>query len=189
MWVSERNRTRTSHPPENRRQPCVRERRPWSEPQRHGRTCSNETFELGAQNSQAIEARESEYLAPGGEGTGVPRWDRWRSIGFDVVMQNDVAVFHDDEARIRGAGLGPHHARIDQPRQPDGPAAGERPTQRAPLQRSLDELCCPGRDGASLFIFVDVVVSPPFSPESCAEPQQSLVRGRSAGLQACQIGL
>ena len=103
------------------------ERRRDAQPQRHGRTCHNETFELGGQNSQAIEARHSEGLTACGDWTGVPRRNRRCRVGVDVGVDNDLAVLDHDQPRTSGARLGPEHARIDQASQPDRSAPRQRP--------------------------------------------------------------
>src|SRR4029453_2773529 len=59
--------------------------------------------------------------------------------------------------------------------QPDRAAAGERRPQGEPLQRHLHELRGPDRQTTTRvvgIVFVNVAVSPPFSPQACAKPQQ-----------------
>ena len=98
-----------------------------------------------------------------------------------LPAQHDLAVLDHNEPRTSATGLAPHHARIDQPGQPDRAASGERRPQREPLEGHLNELLGPPREATTRFVgivFINVAVSPPFPPQARAKPQQLGTRER-----------
>ena len=117
-----------------------------------------------------------EPLAAGGNRTGLGARHGRRRIVSDVGALRDLAVLHDDESCARGAGLGPDHAGLDEPRQPDRTAPRERATEREPLQGALHELRRPCRDAEGLVFDIHVMVPSTLFPEAGAEPQPALVR-------------
>jgi hypothetical protein len=71
--------------------------------------------------------------------------------------------------------LRPHHARIDQARQPHRASPRKCRPQREPLQRHVHELGRPCGDAAIGFcrvlVVIGVVISTAFSPQACTQPQ------------------
>src|SRR5690349_7588306 len=107
------------------------------------------------------------------------RWNRWGFVCVDGRAQRDLALLDHDEPRTTVTGLMPHQARIEQPRQPDRTAPGERRAQCEPLVRHLHDLRGPYRQSTLCFVrvvFINIAVAPTFSPQACSEPQQSVVR-------------
>src|SRR4029434_4389872 len=122
---------------------------------------------------------EGEGLTACGHWTAITRWNRWRRVCVHCPAQHHLAVLDHNEPRTTVTGLAPYHARIEQPRQPDRAASGERRPQGEPLQRPLHELRGPDRHTTTRIVgigFIDVAVSSTFSPEACAKPQQLCAR-------------
>ena len=156
-----------SHPPQRRRESRLVECRSDSQAQRHWSASCNQALQLRRQYPQAIEGGEGEGLTTCGHWTAVTRWNRWRCVCVHCRAQRDLALLDHDEPRTTVTGLAPHHARIEQPRQPDRAASGERRPQRKPLERHLHELRGPYRQSTPGFVgvvFINIAVSPTFSP-------------------------
>src|SRR5262245_7817587 len=116
MCVSDTNSTRTSHPPERGGQPSISKRRCEVEAHRHRSPSRDQALELSGQHAQTIEADDREELTTGHHRTLIARWNRRRSVWASVRAEHDLAASDDYQARTRGTGLTPHHARIDQAR-------------------------------------------------------------------------
>src|SRR6188508_3097281 len=122
-----------SHPPQRRRESRLVESRSDAQAQRHWSASGNQALQLRRQYPQAIEGAEGEGLTTCGYWTAVTRWNRRRRVCVHGAAQHDLAVLDHYEPRTTVTGLVPHQARIEQPRQPDRAASGERRPQREPL--------------------------------------------------------
>src|SRR5262245_2140581 len=93
---------------------------------------------------------------------------------------------------MRGTGLAPHEARIDQAGQPQRASACKRRPQREPLQGYVHELRRPCGDAATgvgrVLIVIDVAISTAFSPEACTQPQQPSVWAKVEARQLAMRG-